>query len=142
MRRYIYYELIIDGYILNLKRVKKLTSTDSFAILFSIADSQFGKEISMIRSGICPFCGNSFKHISTHLKNTSGRVTNTCALSYSLMKQSIINTYMALLNRLRLKRTQNYGVVLKLATNERLKFRNRSELALYIRSNPQVINEI
>jgi len=156
------YEIILDKYILGSRRLRKLLEGEMYNLLFAVADALYGEEISMIRSRRCPFCGKHFKRISQHLKVSSSRLlrvraqdsnvfrtwwwdtyyTNPCVLKYSLMKKDIISTYLRLKALIKEKKVNSYSIKLQLPGMPLLRFRNRGELALYIRQNPDVIKII
>jgi len=60
-----------------------------------VAEAVYGREIELIRSGICPFCGRRYRKILQHLVGKSRKV-GSCSSQFMSMVVDIIRAYMSL----------------------------------------------
>ena len=152
-------EHVIDNYILGKKMKPK--AYGQYELLLVVVDVLAGDVVRAVRKGRCPFCGRVFptkRGIARHLKVTSWKVMrirpygsdwfwvrevypkNPCAFKYAKLVEYLASVYMKLRNSIR-----RWGRVANLrlfAGGEEYDFRNFSEVAEFIRRNPDVLRVV
>ena len=104
-------------------------------VLDALIDILLSDHIKKLRSGVCPFCLKMFKKrgIKTHLRNNE-----VCSKSLTLTVRYVVDVY-NLIRKSKIYRT-NRSFEVTLFPN--IVFNNSGQLATYIKTCPEVLNNI
>jgi len=122
-----YVEKIIWGY-----------KTSDKSVLGAVTDISIGYIKKFLQCNICPFCGKVYKNrmsLRFHLIHNS-----VCRDLYKSSIKYTVDVYVMLRRYIvRLSTPKRNGVALDLPSRARIKFRNKQELAEWIRSHKDEI---
>lgn len=142
---------ILDTYILKPNK-SRMWKSSSYKLLIELANALIGKEIEMIHSKVCPFCGRKFSKsgLIIHLKRTKWLMgftrnpicktyiypKNSCAFNYYSMLSYVISVYTNIKPRVR---THTNGVYFDVTKDYTIRFDSLKEFMDYIKTHPEVI---
>jgi len=126
MYRYFRIEGILDSYLLENKIIKQ------YNLLYAIADVLASREMLYIRNKVCPFCYRRYRNIAIHLHRHG-----SCKMSYMMLLSLIAEKYVKL--NAMINRSGHRGYIIKFDGHGYLFFKNKTEIADFIRKNPSIL---
>lgn len=151
-------EHVVDNYILG-KRMKP-RAYGQYGLLITVVDVLAGDVVAEVRRGRCPFCGRSFPSrgaVARHLKSTAWGIMkvgpcgsdwhwvyevyprNPCAFKYAKLVEFLASAYVRFRNAVRCAGEHGLRLVVD---GRSYGFRNSSEVADFIRRNPDVLKVV